>query len=330
MDLNPRIEEFREWIPIRILDNDGTALVDWCHIGDARLTHPFFEDSINVQFRRPFSLLFRRETPIEVLRDLYQRSPGVKPRGFIFHMSRCGSTLLTQMFSRLPKNIVISEAPPIDSVLRATRAGLCSEEERADWLRWLLNAYGQRRRGGEEHLLVKFDSWATADLGFVARAFPDVPWVFVYREPVEVIVSHMRQRGVQMIPGFINGLIPFGAEESSAIAAEEYCARVLASVCSDALHFANAGSGRFVNYSELPDAFDAIAEHFGLQFSPGEMQQIRTAVQFNAKTPQMFFEPDSVHKRNAADDAVLQAAARWVEPLYLKLENVRLAQGATL
>ena len=55
---------------------------------------------------------------------------------------------------------------------------------------------------------VKFDSWNTLDLALIRRAFPDVPWIFLYRDPVEVIVSHMRQRGSQMIPGAFEKLMP--------------------------------------------------------------------------------------------------------------------------
>ena len=37
-------------------------------------------------------------------------------------MSRCGSTLVSQMLAALPQNIVISEAAPIDAVVQLNRA----------------------------------------------------------------------------------------------------------------------------------------------------------------------------------------------------------------
>ena len=317
MDLNPQTEDLHEWLPIRIFRDRDDLLVDWCHMGKTRLTHPFFEDSVNAQFRRPFSLLFRRVTPIDRLDTL---TSGVYPSGFIFHMSRCGSTLVTQMLSRLPKNVVLSEAPPIDSVLRVS----ASEAERTRWLRSLLNTYGRKRSGEEEHLFVKFDSWSTSELGLLTRAFPDVPWIFLYRDPVEVIVSHMRQPGVQMVPGLINGMNAGNEEDSGAVSSEEYCARVLATVCSSALDLTDSARGLFVNYSELPDAFSTIVGHFGVGFSPTEMEEMHAAVEFNAKTPQLFFEPDSERKKNEATEAIRQAASKWVDPLYRRLENVRL------
>ena len=56
---------------------------------------------------------------IDVLLEWQEQSPGLPPSGFIFHMSRCGSTLAARMLAASPRNIVLSEADPIDYVLRA-------------------------------------------------------------------------------------------------------------------------------------------------------------------------------------------------------------------
>lgn len=327
MDLKPQTHDLREWVPIRIYRSDAGLCVDWCYMASTRFTHPFFEDTVSVQFRRPFSLLFRRKTPIDSLRELYESSNGVPPTGFIFHMSRCGSTLVSQMLAALPKNIVMSEPPVIDSVIRAEAA---NDDERVERLRWIVNALGQRRDGSEENLFIKFDSWSTIDLALIRLAFPDVPWIFLYRDPVEVIVSQMRQRGAQMIPGFIKGLGVFGGENVFAISPEVYCARLLAAFCSGALNFADDPKGLFVNYTQLPDAIAPIARHFDADFTPAEMERMLSTTQFDAKSPQMFFEPDSEKKRTAAPDAVRDAAAQWLDPLYRRLEEARLKREVTI
>jgi hypothetical protein len=36
------------------------------------------------------------------------------PDGFVFHMSRCGSTLVAQMLAVVPDHVVVSEAEPLD------------------------------------------------------------------------------------------------------------------------------------------------------------------------------------------------------------------------
>src|SRR5688500_14155098 len=96
------VENFRDWIPVRGYWREDRAFVDWCFLGKERLTEPFFDDSIVKRFRQPFNLLFRHQTPFEFLGELAEFSKGLKPTGFIFHLSRCGSTLVSQMFAALP------------------------------------------------------------------------------------------------------------------------------------------------------------------------------------------------------------------------------------
>src|SRR5256885_4930069 len=166
-------------------------MIDWCWMGTERLTAPFFDQSIERQLRHPFSLLFRPQTPMETLREFHETRPGIKPSGFIFHMSRCGSTLITQMLATLPQTIVAAEPHIISSILRAHYyvRGL-SDAQRIEWLRWVISALGQRRNPQERNFVIKLDSWHALLWPLFQRAFPDVPSIFVYREPIEVIVSH--------------------------------------------------------------------------------------------------------------------------------------------
>jgi hypothetical protein len=308
-------EKFRDWMPIRVYSRDSSDLVDWCFMNDERFTHPFFADTIRTRMREPFNLIFRHQTPIETLREIVGEDV-IAPTGFIFHMSRCGSTLVAQMLAGLSANVVISEAPPIDSMITARNA---------ERLIWMINAFGRRRHADERNYFIKFDSWNTLELEFITSVFPDVPWIFLYRDPVEVIVSHMRQRGSQMIPGAMEKLMPdLNLTESLKISPEEYCARVLAGICKSALEHADDKRGLFVNYDELPGAVTgSIAKHFRAQFSPDELSRMNAAAQFDAKTPRLNFEPDAAKKRAEASDAVRHATAKWVLPIYEKLEMLR-------
>ena len=322
MSLN--FEDLIDWAPIRFYWRGSDAFVDWCYMGNDRFTDPFFFDTIQHRLALPFNLLFRHQTPIEFLGELHTAGPVIAPTGFVFHMSRCGSTLVSQMLASLPSSIVISEAPPVDSVID-TRRSSSADSQRPEWLRWMIGALGRRRYPAERDLFIKFDSWNMLDLDFIRSVFPEVPWIFLYRNPVEVIVSHVRQRGSQTIPGAMEKLLP----DLSLIAAlqmppEEYCARVLAKVCEAALEHAQDEKALLINYEQLPDAVSgSIAKHFGLSFAPEELDQMNRAARFDAKTPQMMFEPDSARKRTEASDAAVRAAAEWVDPLYKQLESIR-------
>ena len=320
MDLK-NFENFRDWLPVRCYRHENEAFVDWCFLGKERLTEPFFDDSIVKRFRRSFNLLFRHETPIEFLGELNEFSEGLKPDGFIFHLSRCGSTLISQMLAALPQNIVISEAAPLDFVIRN---GNVPASRRLEWLRWMINALGQKRNDEEENFFIKFDCWNTLEINLITRAFPEVPWIFLYRDPVEIIVSHIRQRGVQMIPGLIREILPeISFEDSVRMPPEEYCARVLAKICQSALGFLKTGAGLAVNYTELPDGINAVLKHFNVKLGQDDLEKMFAVTKYNAKNPSLNFTADSSQKKREAGEAAIFAAQKYVNPYYEELETCR-------
>ena len=95
------------WAPAQIRWTPSGPLVDWCHLGDLRFADPFFEQTIERAMAHPFNLLFRRATSLAAMGEPAQ--PELKPAGLIFHMSRCGSTLVSRMLAASPENMVLSE-----------------------------------------------------------------------------------------------------------------------------------------------------------------------------------------------------------------------------
>lgn len=321
-------EQLLGWTPVRVYWHQSRLFVDWALLGKERLTEPFFEQTIGHVMHHPFNLLFKHQTPIEALSELREISPGLPPSGFIFHMSRCGSTLISQMLAALARNIVISEAPPIDSVLRARDYNReVTEEQRLEWFRALVSALGQPLHESESRLFIKFDSWHTLDLPLIRRAFPDVPWIFVYREPIEVLVSHERNRGSQLLPGTVpTELLGLDLSEVGRMSLEEYGARALAAFCEAALRYYETGGGLLVNYRELPEAvFTSLLSFFRVSYSADEIERMREASRFDAKSPQMFFRDDTESKRREATEELRQLSERWLETPYKKLEAIRQA-----
>jgi len=318
------------WVPIRIYWQDSRAMVDWCYLGAQRFHEPFFDETIETCLRHPFNLLFRHQTPIDVLSELQDAQPGLPPSGFIFHMSRCGSTLIAQMLAALPQNVVISEADPIDAVLRANRHDpRISDGQRVAWLRGLISALGRQRNLEEQDLFIKFDSWSVLDLPLVQRAFPATPWLFVYRDPVEVLVSHMRQRGRQMLPGMLEPA-PLGLEPAEIEPAllDEYCAKVLARLCQAAAQHHRPDTGRAINYRELPEAvWSLVAEFFGVCYTAEDVDRMCDVTRFHAKQPRAIFTDDSAAKRQLATDDIRALAERFVRPWYDRLEGLSNTKG---
>jgi hypothetical protein len=319
------------WVPIRLVWNgcgvrDGEAFVDWCWLGGERFTDPFFDGTIEMAQRRPFNRLFTHRTRIAELGSWYVASPGMAPAGFIFHMSRCGSTLVSQMLAALPENVVISEAGPLD---RLARAESIPEAARAEWLRWMVSALGQKRSGLETRYFIKFDSPTVLALPSIRRAFPSVPWIFLYRNPEEVLISHLREPAPAMSPGFVADFRAIDApmDEVVSMRPEEYAARVIGRICECAAQGMDE-CGMLVNYTQLPEAvWGNIARRFGVGFSPDEIARMRTVALHDAKRPRQRFQADGESKRLEASDAARAALARWISPHFDELERFRNAAG---
>ena len=107
------------WTPTALVFDDRKPAVRWCFTEGIEFTDPMFNQTIERCLRDPFRLLFWRRTDMDVLAEFVTASPGLEPSGFIFHLSRCGSTLVAQMLAALSEALVMSEPPSFDHVLRA-------------------------------------------------------------------------------------------------------------------------------------------------------------------------------------------------------------------
>jgi hypothetical protein len=328
--LSTLTEKFAGWTPIRLYWREGEPTVDWCFIGAERFTEPFFEQTIARVMQHPGRMLFRRQTPVSELHRISELQATLPPSGLIFHMSRCGSTLISQMLAALPQSIAISEAGAIDTAIRSDgRQPQVTHAERVQWLRSLVLAYGRRRNPAEQQYFVKLDCWHMMEFRLIREAFPDTPWIFVYRNPLEVLVSQMRQPAYWTLPGALDSS-QFGmhAQEGVRISREEYCARILAGILEQAaLHCGD--HGYLLEYQELPQAvWTKLPSVFGVTFSQGDVTSMQHAARLDAKNPYFEFQSDSEAKRASARPAVVDLCDSLLMPLYARLEQIRSTQNS--
>ncbi|MBX8486037.1 sulfotransferase family protein [Pseudomonas cichorii] len=308
------MDSLKDWLPIRIWQEAEEWRVDWCWFGERKLDQPFFRDAVDEALRLPFNQAFRRETPLAVLCEW--QMPAVEPTAFVYHASRCGSTLIGQMLAQLDEAIVISEPPPLDALLRGT----LDPEVRNAALRGLLAAYGQIRRGTEQKLVIKLDAWNIGELPLLRECFPDVPWMFVYREPLEIAVSHIRRAGMHMVPGIIGPSSLDG--ESQGNVREDYIAQRLGRILDFGLEYCRAFAGLPVNYRELPGAMQGhLADFFGLDAAQCSKALLATVQ--HAKQPGQVFVADSRDKHREATDLLKDRIECWTRTSYEALEVLR-------
>lgn len=316
----------RQWLPARCAIEAGFA-VDWYHYAGETLNDPFFADSRNRVAQRPFNQLFRYRTQFgDFVRA--EREGAVQPSGFIFHMSRCGSTLASQMLASIPGAISLSEPEPLDLLLQLPLiAQGVSPELHVEAIRAMVAALGRDRGGDTRRYFIKLDSWHTLALPLFRQAFPDVPWIFLYREPVEVLVSQERMRGSQVTPGVLPPQI-FGFTGAEASLPDiDYIARVLARTCEAVVEQWHLGGGLAIDYRELPEAmFTRVAPHFGIELTPETRAAMAAASGRDAKAPSTSFTADSAKKREEASPATRAAAENHMAAVHARLRA--LSAGA--
>ncbi len=311
------------WLPVNVLPARGEICIDWAFFGARALAEPFYEDSIREALGYPLNRLVRHRTRLIDLPKVVAAQTVLAPSGFIFHMSRCGSTLVSQMLAADPHNIVVSEAAPIDAAVRlnAGNAG----DLHAALLTAMVCALGQRRTPEQARYFVKLDSWHTLALPLFRRAFPGVPWVFLYREPGAVLASQLIQRGIQTVAEYMPPAL-FGLSADDALDSNAYCARVLSRTCEAVVEPLAQGGGLLVNYRDLPDAlWTQILPHFGLTAGAGERERMAQAAQFDAKVPGLPFSGSADAKKSVLDGEMRQLAERLIGPIYARLESLRQA-----
>jgi hypothetical protein len=316
------LETLARWTPYRAAWFQGQMIVDWFHPGDGRMEEPFFYETIVKAFTQPFNQLFQRRSLADDLASLPQ---GLKPTGFIFHLSRCGSTLCTQALASDRANVVVSESAALRSVLQAQDYGPATREQVVAWLRGLVNAYGQQRHPLEERVFVKFLSADVLQIELIEEAFPDVPWLFLYRHPLEILASLQSYAGVDVLRG---GIPPerlgLASEDVADMTRETYICHTLEAFSRAALGARKPGRSLFVDYVDLPNALiESIPAHFGYELDDRARLGVEATLGRNSKNPSSSFSKDGAIKR--------AAAAPWAELVELILgqtyAELRAASG---
>ncbi len=313
----PPAPAFDGWVPFHVPRSSDQFCVLWSRLGTERFRDPFFEQTLTTAFLHPLHLLLQRVTSLEQLVEIAERAPERRPTGFIYHVSRCGSTLVAQMLARLDRAIVLSEARPLTSALEDHRL---SAADRLRAFRALVRLYG-RGTGDEMAYFIKLDARNLLDWPAITAAYPEVPRLILHRDPVEVLVSNLANQQAGLMPGQIDPA-KLGPPPRALAGPEDYATFVLSRFYAGAVDAARAPGSLLLDYRALPAATTAsVARHFGLSLSAADLaaMQAATGVYSKDASQRAAFAPDSAAKQAEADAATRALAAEWLAPHYQTL-----------
>ena len=319
-DVDTTFDRFRPVGVVRVKMRRELEVV-WGDMGDSPLTDAFYKISMEQAATSTYASA-RFRTGQDVLR-LLASEPGLLPfSGVVFHMARTGSTLIHRLFSKVGRVQSLSEISLLDRAMMISERW--PDEDRNQVLQDLVSVFRRPRRPNERQFITKMtDAGASVRLPLFRQAFPDVPWIFVYRDPVEVMVSVLSKPS-----GNIDGWYRNRAQSANRLKMpllsdpgmwpEEFMARTLRRFCNAAVAAAKRSPpGKFlaVPYARLPDAiWETIASHFGIELTDADRDVMRAEARYSAKSGTAEFKSDSASKRALATPYMLQLADRFVGP----------------
>jgi len=248
--------------------------VFWQDLGSYHCYDGFFQDALamyeGLSAGRPFGLT----STVNCLSSAELWKSGIageclQPSGFIFHAGRCGSTLLVKSLARSRRNLVFGEASAHNQVWAALPI---DAEESTRTYRDLLTLMGRRRLPSYRAHIVKFTSFNIMQYRLIRSAFPQVPALFLYREPGAIIASCQRRA-----PGWLTREPVAGKRwQLAEDAIEEFFRSAL--LIDDA-------DFRCLNYEDLStEALPSILRFFGLEATRDELQLMSSEFGWDAKS----------------------------------------------
>ncbi len=322
------IPKLKSWLPIDAVIVEGRPGIEWMEMPGVEFTEPFFHQTVaRVRKERAAEI---RITGLEELIRVEKIADSLAPSGFIFHSSRCGSTLVANACKALRGSVVISEAPVLDKLISRFFTDCETREKEllySAFLRGAMSALGQRRFGTERHVFVKFACSSILQFQRIRKIWPRVPALFLYRHPVDVIVSNLENipewMTIDSNPAVSAAIVGVEQAELASLGQEEFCARALGRFYSAAGSILDENL-LLVNYADLsPGTLPRLISYFRISISAGEATAImQVARRYSKDSSRAFTAEDRLKKENASIKT-REMAERWAVAAYQRLVELQ-------
>ena len=263
----------------------------------------------------------------------------------VFHESRCGSTLVANTLIGMnpAQHRVYSESPPPVTAMKicGDEYSGCTKQQAAALLRDVLYMMGRTNDPNEERVFFKIQSIGSRHMEVFRLAFPQTPWLFVYRDPVQVMMSHLAagyarancMRSAKRPPKITKALAQrHGHDDITSLSPEEFCAAHLATITETALENIQQsdGLGVPVNYETLPNIMyeSILPNHLGVRTTQVEIDNIKQVSGSYSKgrgERKKEWEEDSTKKEEGASPEIRRAAQHFLSESYTALQEFSAA-----
>jgi hypothetical protein len=319
--MTPAANVVANWIPYKLFCDNGELFCHWLNLQDKKFEEPFFDETIWRLRALPANVkMFKTVSHLQMIPLWANGLATVKPTAIIFHLSRCGSTLVSQLLTLDDSNIVLPEVPFFDELLRLQYQQPAIETALGDkCLAAAVKFYGQQRNENLKNLFIKTDCWHIFFYKRLRQLFPDVPFVLLYRSPAEVLLSQQKRRGMQAVPGILEPeLMGLTKEEIDHADFDGYFSRVMEKILAKFYEVQqNDPMTLLVNYKEgIIPIVQRIAGLSGINLPEELLRKMKDRSGYHAKYPGQIFTGE---EKPEQFPEYLNKAMDW----YLRLEMKR-------
>ena len=283
------------WVPYQLSRSEEEEwMLHWMDLEDRLMREPFFDETISICRcrRREKNRLLSVSSP-DFLLEAAEEIPHADLSAFVFHVSRCGSTLLSQAFGEDDGNIIIAEAPLLDQILTTSEL---TELERKQWFMATAKVLGQQRNSSATAQIIKLDSWHLHFYQTLRSWYPDTPFFFLIRRPDEVLASHGKQPGIHTVPGMLDKqMLKIDPMKNYGGDFRQFTADVLkgfyeqASLIQQLQHPKDA----FADYGDgIPEMIDQFSSFANIQIK--DRERINNRLKYHSKSTKTAFQKDRV------------------------------------
>ncbi|PIF30990.1 hypothetical protein CLU81_1453 [Flavobacterium sp. 9] len=309
------------WIPYKFVEKDNDVYFEWIYLGDLKYADPFFDETIAKCRSNEFnSKRFKVISSVDNVIDWSAGLDSIELKSLVFHVSRCGSTMLSQSLATSSENSMISEAPIIDEILRSDNLGL---DKKTALLKAVIIFLGQKRFPEQKNLILKLDAWHIFNADYLRSIFPEMPFALLYRKPIEVLKSHQKMIGMHMVPNLLPpGVFGITAKEINEISFQQYGALVLEKYFQGFVDFYEKDQNvTLLDYNDgMRNVIEKFVSFINVDYSTDELEKMYERLKKHSKNEDAVFEGDSFKEE------ALEIDFTGVNKSYEKLGNTLIEQ----
>lgn len=170
--------DLTDYLPFKLVNRHEDWLVQWVDMQGHVLKSGVMQDDFDAEIQARAS---QQLTTLDVLDGF----PSAEPRAFIVHHSRCGSSLMVHLLAAVCRWTALSEPTVINSLLMTHMPVIRKKQV----LRGIVSALISRSVACTRPAVIKLSSWNLLYLDLIREVFPDVPFIYVFRDPRRSLLS---------------------------------------------------------------------------------------------------------------------------------------------